>query len=128
MVQRQFRGQTYRNAHAPKARNEPTPNNRTAATSKQWVRQGGHDGSKETTNADCEREGRQVSKFSLENRVVSEPSGQLGVVLGEVGDRNFPVLAIWTDDFDLATFMMALAYLTALSNLLGAEVRHDCRL
>lgn len=119
---------TYSNAHAAKTRDEPTPYNRTTATGEQWVRHGGHDGGKETTNADRERKGRQVPKFSLEDWVIAEPGGQFGVVLGEVGDRDFSVLAIRADDVDLATFMMALAKLAGFSNLFGVHFRHDCGL
>jgi hypothetical protein len=48
--------------------------------------------------------------------------------LGQVGDRDFSVLTIRADDFDLATFMMTLAKLTAFGDLFGAHVRHNCRL
>jgi hypothetical protein len=38
------------------------------------------------------------------------------------------VLAIRADNFDLATFMTALAQLTAFSSLFGTHIRHGCLL
>lgn len=116
---------THRNAHTASTRDEPTPHDRAATTRFQRVQEGGHDGGEQTTDADREREGGQVSEFTLEHRLITELGGQLGVGLGHIGEVDLLVLAIRAHDFDLSRILMALTDLSDASNVRSVAFRHD---
>lgn len=76
------RRRTYSNAHTPSSRDQPTPHRRRTASSLEGIHKSRRYGREQATDTDGEGEGRQVSEFTLEHRLVPKLRGErlVGIV------------------------------------------------